>query len=172
VYDGDTIILENGQRVRLLGINTPEIESRHRAAESGGKAAKEWLYNRIKDQKVYLEHDLEKKDKYDRLLAHVFLADGTHLNRELIKKGLAFMSIVPPNLRYVDVFSHAQKEAETKKLGIWNDPSYQIRPLDQISTGLRGWQRFKGTPRDIQQRRSFTYLVLNDRPAYESLMII
>lgn len=163
VYDGDTIILENDQRVRLLGINTPEIASRHRDEEPGGVAAKIWLQDRIKSQKVYLEHDQEKQDKYQRLLAHVFLSDGTHLNLELIKKGLAFMSIIPPNLRYVETFSRAQKQAEAQKLGIWGEPVYQVRPLNQIQSNSRGWQRFTGIPRSIQPRRSFTYLIFNDQ---------
>lgn len=64
VYDGDTIVLDNDQSVRLLGVNTPEIESRHRASEPGGNAAKEWLQNQLYGQKVYLEYDLEKHDKY------------------------------------------------------------------------------------------------------------
>lgn len=163
VYDGDTIILENNQRVRLLGINTPEIASRHRDEEPGGIAAKTWLQNSIKDQKIYLEYDQEKQDKYQRLLAHVFLADGTHLNLELIKQGLAFMSIIPPNIRHVEAFSRAQKQAEAQKLGIWGEPAYQVHPLDQIQSNARGWQRFTGIPRHIQQRRSYTYLVLNDQ---------
>ncbi len=163
VYDGDTLILGNGQRVRLLGVNTPEIESRHRPGEPGGVAAKEWLQNRVKHQQVYLEYDQEKKDKYNRELAHVFLPDGTHLNLELLKQGLAFMSIVPPNLRYADAFSRVQQQAEKQKLGIWNDAGYPVRALNQIASGARGWQRFTGIPKHIQQKRSFTYLVLNDQ---------
>ncbi|MCW5618384.1 MAG: thermonuclease family protein [Nitrosomonas sp.] len=163
VYDGDTLILGNRQRVRLLGVNTPEIESRHRPGEPGGVAAKEWLQRRIKNQQVYLEYDQEKKDKYDRELAHVFLPDGTHLNLELLKQGLAFMSIVPPNLRYADVFSRAQQQAEKQGLGIWREAGYQVRSLDQIASGTRGWQRFTGIPKHIQQKRSFTYLILNDQ---------
>lgn len=163
VYDGDTIVLDNDQRVRLLGVNTPEIASRHREEEPGGTAAKTWLQNRINGQKVYLEQDQEKQDKYQRQLAHVFLADGTHLNLELIRHGLAFMSIIPPNLRYAEAFSRAQKQAEKQKLGIWGEQSYQARPLEQISSSSRGWQRFTGIPRKIQQRRSFTYLVFNDQ---------
>ncbi len=163
VYDGDTLILGNSQRVRLLGVNTPEIESRHRPGEPGGIAAKEWLQNRVKNQQVYLEYDQEKKDKYNRELAHVFLPDGTHLNLELLKQGLAFMSIVPPNLRYAEAFSRAQQQAEKQGLGIWNEPGYQVRSLDQIASGSRGWQRFIGMPKHVQQKRSFTYLTLNDQ---------
>ncbi|MCW5608415.1 MAG: thermonuclease family protein [Nitrosomonas sp.] len=163
VYDGDTLILGNNQRIRLLGVNTPEIESRHRPGEPGGVAAKEWLQRRVKNQQIYLEYDQEKKDKYDRELAHVFLPDGTHLNLELLKQGLAFMSIVPPNLRYADVFSRAQQQAEKQGLGIWREAGYQVRSLDQIASGTRGWQRFTGIPKQVQQKRSFTYLILNDQ---------
>jgi endonuclease YncB( thermonuclease family) len=163
VYDGDTIILENNHRVRLLGVNTPEIESRHRSGEPGGVAAREWLHNQVRNQQVYLEYDQEKKDKYNRQLAHVFLSDGTHLNLELLKQGLAFMSIVPPNLRYADAFSHAQQQAEKQALGIWRESGYQVRSLDQIASGARGWQRYTGIPKQVQQKRSFTYLILTDQ---------
>ncbi|MCP5246400.1 MAG: thermonuclease family protein [Burkholderiales bacterium] len=163
VYDGDTIILGNNQRVRLLGVNTPEIESRHRPGEPGGLAARAWLQNQVRNRQVYLEYDQEKKDKYDRQLAHVFLRDGTHLNLELIKQGLAFMSIVPPNLRYAETFSRAQQQAEKQALGIWRESGYQVRSLDQIASGGRGWQRFIGIPKQVQQKRSFTYLILNDQ---------
>lgn len=163
VYDGDTIVLENNQRVRLLGVNTPEIESRHRASEPGGKAAKEWLQNQLRSQKVYLEYDLEKRDKYKRLLAHVFSADGTHINLELLKNGLAFVNIIPPNIRHADRFSQAQQQAERKKIGIWGLPRYQARSLSSISSDDRGWQRYTGTPQTIQHRRKFTYLVFNDQ---------
>ncbi|MDR4516275.1 MAG: thermonuclease family protein [Nitrosomonas sp.] len=163
VYDGDTIILENGQRVRLLGINTPEIESRHRANEPGGEAAKEWLQNQLHGQKVYLEYDLEKHDKYKRSLAHVFLSDGKHINLELLKNGLAFVSIIPPNIRHADMFNQAQQHAENRKLGIWGLPHYQARSLSQISSNDKGWKRYIGTPQKIQQRRKFTYLVFDER---------
>ena len=162
VYDGDTIVLENGQRVRLLGVNTPEIESRHRASEPGGAAAKEWLQNQLHGQKVYLEYDLEKHDKYKRLLAHVFLSDGKHINLELLKEGLAFVNIIPPNIRHADLFSQAQQHAENKKLGIWGLPHYQARSLSLISSDDKGWKRYIGTPQKIQHKRKFTYLVFDE----------
>ena len=163
VYDGDTIILENDQRVRLLGINTPEIESRHRADEPGGKAAKTWLTEQIRDQKIYLEFDLEKRDKYKRLLAHVFLNDGTHINLELIKNGLAFVSIIPPNLRYANKFSRAQKQAEQNKIGLWKLPRYQAQALSKIVSNNRGWRRYIGIPKTIKSRQKYTYLIFDER---------
>jgi micrococcal nuclease len=97
VYDGDTITLKNGERVRLLGINTPEIESRFRQDEAGGQKAKKWLQEKLSTGEVYLELDKQKRDKYKRLLAHLFLANGEHLNKEIVKVGLATLNIIPPN---------------------------------------------------------------------------
>ena len=64
VVDGDTILLTNGQRVRLLGINTPEIESRYHQQEQGGQQAKSWLEALLADGNVLLEFDQKKRDKY------------------------------------------------------------------------------------------------------------
>ncbi|MDR4513139.1 thermonuclease family protein [Nitrosomonas sp.] len=163
VYDGDTLILENGKRVRLLGVNTPEIESRHRAGEPGGEQARLWLHNKLQDRKVYLEYDLEKQDKYQRLLAHVFLSDGKHVNLELIKNGLAFLNIMPPNLRHAKQFELAQKQAKQNKLGIWALPRYQARPLSAITSANSGWQRYTGVPQTIQHKKRYTYLNFNDQ---------
>lgn len=73
------------------------------------------------------------------------------------------MSIIPPNVRHAEAFSRTQKQAESQKLGIWAEPAYTARPLEQISSSSRGWQRFTGIPRKTQQRRSYTYLVFNDQ---------
>lgn len=163
VYDGDTIVLKNGERVRLLGLNTPEIESRHRADEPGGVAAKVWLQEQLHDKKVYLQYGQEKYDKYKRLLAHLFLPDEKHLNVALVKYGLAFVNIMPPNLRYADELIHAQQFAEDQNLGIWAMPRYQSRPLKEISKKSRGWQRFIGKPKTIKQSRKYSRLVFNQQ---------
>lgn len=163
VYDGDTIILEDGQRVRLLGVNTPEIESRFRASESGGVAAKEWLRQQIQRQgkKVYLELDEEKHDRYKRLLAHIYLPDGKHLNLALIENGLGIINIIPPNIRHADKMLKAQRKAEERHIGVWSTPNYQPRPLAQITDPRKGWQRFIGTAKSIKQSRKYTRLIFD-----------
>lgn len=163
VYDGDTIILEGRKQVRLLGVNTPEIESRHRSEEPGGVAAKKWLQNQLRDNQVYLEFDQVKRDKYKRLLAHVFLPNGKHVNLALMESGLATISIIPPNGRYSDKLIQAQQYAEKQKLGIWSMPEYQPRPIAEIANHTKGWQRFTGTPVAIKKSRKFTRLLFNDK---------
>ena len=163
IYDGDTVVLEDGKHVRLLGINTPEIESRHREDEPGGVAAKKWLQDQLQDNKVYLEFDQVKQDKYKRLLAHLYLPDGKHLNLALLENGLAAVSIIPPNLRYAKELVQAQQQAEKLKLGIWSMPDYQPQPLSRIAGRDKGWQRFTGTPVSVKKNRKYTRLIFTDK---------
>lgn len=163
VYDGDTIILEDGKHIRLLGINTPEIESRQRAEEPGGVAAKKWLQTQLHDKKVYLEYDEVKIDKYKRQLAHVFLSNGKHLNVMLLENGLGTVSIIPPNVRYSDKLIKAQQQAEKMRLGIWAMPDYQLQSITKIASHSRGWRRFSATPQAVKKNRKYTRLLINDR---------
>lgn len=163
VYDGDTVVLEDGKHVRLLGINTPEIEGRQREEEPGGVAAKKWLQAQLQDSKVYLEFDQVKQDKYKRLLAHLYLPDGKHLNLALLENGLAIVSIIPPNLRHAKELINAQQRAEKLKLGLWSMPDYQSHPLSQISNQNKGWQRFTGIPVSIKKSRKYTRLIFSDK---------
>ncbi len=165
VYDGDTLVLENGERVRLLNINAPEISSRHRDGEQGGEAAKIWLKQQIGKQPIYLRFDKEKRDKYDRLLAHIFLENERHLNAEILEQGLAALTVHPPNLLYIDEMRVAQQVAITKRKGIWQGTAY---PLKTARAGLttserRGWQRWQITPSEIKVTRSQIWLMAGER---------
>lgn len=165
VYDGDTLVLENGDRVRLLNINAPEISSRYRDGEQGGEAAKAWLKQQIGKQPIYLRFDKEKRDKYDRLLAHIFLENERHLNAEILEQGFAALTVHPPNLLYVDEMQLAQQLAIDKRQGIWQGTAY---PLKTARAGLntsqrRGWQRWQITPSEIKVTRSQIWLMAGER---------
>jgi len=163
VYDGDTITLKNGERVRLLGINTPEIESRYRQNEAGGQAAKIWLQDKLKSGEVLLEYDQQKRDKYKRLLAHLFLPSGEHLNKVMLEQGLAVLSIIPPNLRYVDALIDAEMQAQKEGLVIWSMDEYQVYPISELSKEHKspGWHRFLATPTKITESRKYIRLILD-----------
>lgn len=102
IYDGDTVVLEDGQKICLLGINTPEISHRGNQADAGGNEAKSWLIAKLKDGKVRLETDVEKTDSYGRTLGHLFTENNEHINVLLVAAGLAQASIWPPNLKYAN----------------------------------------------------------------------
>jgi len=162
VYDGDTIILENDERVRLLGINTPEIESHHRQGEKGGQAAKRWLQAKLQQGKVYLEYDQQKRDKYKRLLAHCFLPNDEHLNKTIIEAGLASLSILPPNIRYSETLISAQQQAEQAKRGLWSQSDYRPRTVSSLSKeNSKGWHRFLATATAIKKSRKYVRLTLS-----------
>lgn len=162
IYDGDTILLSNGNKVRFLGINTPEI-GRYKPAQAGGKEAKQWLKKALKDKKVRLEQDIEKRDKYGRLLAHVFTEDKRHLNLELIKQGLATVSIFPPNIKYTHDFLKAEQQAEEDQLGIWQREEYIAKKTSQLNdSNYKGWQRIIGKVVDIHYARKNIYLNLSN----------
>jgi len=161
VYDGDTILLTDGRKIRLLGINTPEIEHSNQTAQAGGNAARKWLTQQLLGTKIRLEFDQEKRDKYKRHLAHIFTEQGIHINRELVRLGFASTSIFPPNLKYVTDFLVVEQTAEAKHLGIWGSAAYQTKLTSELNKkNKQGWQRIVGQVTEIKQTRKSSYLKL------------
>lgn len=112
VIDGDTVILEDGKRVRYVGINTPE-----RAQPYFAEAVA--LNRRLTEGKhVRLEGDEVQEDGYHRLLAYVYV-DRDMVNARLIEEGLAHVFVIPPNLRYYDRFLELQRRARAARRGMW-----------------------------------------------------
>lgn len=163
VIDGDTVILQGNRRVRLLGINAPEIESRHRPAEPGGISAKNWLQKKLQGRSVYLEYDQQNHDRYKRILAHLYLPDGEHINLSLLKRGLATANLLPPNLLHSEAIIKAQQQAETQKLGIWSMKHYAPRSLTQLTEKPFGWQRYRTRVIAVKRNRQYSRLIVNDK---------
>ena len=112
VIDGDTMELSNGEKVRLLGINAPEIK------EPFGEEAREFLSKMVKGKKVYLERDLRLRDEFGRLLAFVFV-DNKNINLELLKSGFAHTFELSKISKYVKELREAEYLAMKNQLGIW-----------------------------------------------------
>lgn len=166
VFDGDTVLLSNGEKVRLLGINTPEVDSARKIGEAGGEEARLWLQQRLTGRTVRLEQDGELRDKYQRLLAHVFTDGGEHINLALVEAGLAFVDIHPPNLKYARVLTQAESRAEQAKRGIWGMEDYRPRPVVEALMArptLHGWQRLTGTPSAVVSSKRYFRLKFSDR---------
>jgi micrococcal nuclease len=123
VVDGDTIVvLMDGteEKVRLIGVDTPE--SVHPDPDRNvpyGKVAAEFTRSRLLGQQVYLEYDVETRDKYGRILAYVWIGDEM-FNRTLLSEGHAMLATFPPNVRYVDEFTVLQAEAREAGRGLWS----------------------------------------------------
>ena len=121
VNDGDTIVLTNGQRVRYIGINTPEIDYENQKAQPFGYEARSFNKKLVLSQKIRLEFDKERHDRYGRLLAYIFLADGSILNARLLQNGLAFYLYRRPNVKYNNVLLKAQQDAMKAQKGLWRN---------------------------------------------------
>lgn len=119
VIDGDTFILENGERVRLIGVDAPETVHPQKPVEYFGKEASDYAKRMLEGKKVRLELDVQERDRYGRLLAYVYLEDGTFFNAELVRQGFAQVATYPPNVKYVELFIKMQKEARENKRGMW-----------------------------------------------------
>jgi micrococcal nuclease len=179
VYDGDTITLDDGTKVRLLGINTPEIEGISKHDEPGGQTARAWLKQRIEKQTVRIQTDAVTRDKYQRLLAHIFTPKGEHINQQLLEEGLATIDIHPPNLAYVDVLAAAEKRAQDARKGLWALPEYQAHSFTAVKKmSTPGWRRLVGTISAVSENKNYQSIelgansnILNIRVANENLSL-
>ncbi len=120
VIDGDTIEVDGRERVRYIGIDTPELNHPRKGREPFGPEAREFNKRLVGDMYVTLEFDKEIRDKYGRLLAYVYCGD-TFVNAEILKAGLARTLMIPPNIRYAVQFSTIQQTAKELKKGLWAD---------------------------------------------------
>lgn len=122
VIDGDTFEIVNRgtkERVRLIGVDTPEAVKPNSPVEPLGKEASNFTKKMIEGKMVRLEFDVQERDQYGRLLAYVYLEDGTMLNSRLLEEGLASIVTIPPNVRMADTFLKIQRKARQEKKGIW-----------------------------------------------------
>ncbi len=119
VIDGDTLVLENGLRVRVLGLDAPEMGKDGRPPEFLAVAAKNSLTDLTLNKRVRLEYDRLRYDHYGRLLAYLFLPEGTFVNAEILRQGLARVYFHEPNFRYREQLQAAQNEAMAANRGLW-----------------------------------------------------
>lgn len=118
VVDGDTIIVEGIGRVRLIGVDTPETVHPNRPVEFFGKEASAFTTRMLEGKRVRLEYDQERRDRYGRTLAYVYLADGTFANAEIIRRGYGHAYTRFP-FRHMEQFRQFEREARTNRRGLW-----------------------------------------------------
>ena len=131
VSDGDTLRLSDDRRVRIVGINTPELAHNGRPAEPLADKAHAELQRlvRTSENRVGLRLGEENKDRHGRLLAHVFLANGQSVEAHMLEAGLASRVAIAPNVWNQDCLAQAEDEARQAERGIWNLPAYK-KPVD------------------------------------------
>lgn len=118
VIDGDTIELNSGDKVRLIGINTPE------SGQYYYSEAKNKLKELVEGKIVILEKDISDTDMYGRLLRYVYVND-LFVNLEMVKLGYAEAYEYPPDVKYSNLFEESENEAKAKGLGVWKMSDYE-----------------------------------------------
>ena len=119
VIDGDTVVLVDGQKIRYIGINAPEIAHDDHDAEPFGEVSKRFNALLVNRKKVRLEFDKERFDRYHRLLAYVFLENDSFVNAEILSNGYAYLLKHRPNVKYDSILLQSQRAAMSAKKGIW-----------------------------------------------------
>lgn len=119
VIDGDTVVLEGGERVRYLEVNTPELARNSRPAQFYAEEAKRANARLVEGKTVQLVYDREHRDKYHRILAYVY-AGPVFVNAVLIEEGYGKVMIIPPNVRHAEKFLELQRKARQEGRGIWS----------------------------------------------------
>ena len=154
VYDGDTVQLQSGVKVRLIGINTPEVAKRNRPGDSGGIEAKAFLSRQVLGKKVRLVPGPERYDKYQRLLATLYSVEGEDLNARMLDEGLAHSSIKPPNIQKLVQYRRIEDRAIARKRGIWSLSRYQPVPIEDAGEYRNTFRRLQGRVNSVEENRS------------------
>ncbi len=137
IVDGDTIDVSvdgRRRRVRFIGVDTPEVYPgaklnrdaqtlgvSRKVVQALGRLSSEFTRQQLLAEDVALELDVQTHDRYGRLLAYVWLADGTLFNMLIVREGYAFVYTFPPNVKYADIFLACQREAREKRRGLWGN---------------------------------------------------
>lgn len=163
VNDGDTVRLADGRRVRLIGLDTPEIGRDGQPDEPFAQGARRKLEQLVRenDQRLALRFDAESQDRHGRLLAHAFLPDGRSVARLMLEDGLAAQVFIPPNLWNKDCLRPVEERARRRGIGIWSLPEF-ARGLDAqaMPASVRGMALVRGRVESIGRSRQAGWINL------------
>ena len=123
VADGDTFYCRDGRKVRLIGIDSPELAQ----GVAGNRARGELRRLLPPDATVRLEADAAPRDRYGRTLAYVWRGDRM-VNEAMVREGWAVLYTVPPNVRYARRLERAQREARAHRAGLWAEGGFDCPP--------------------------------------------
>ncbi|MFA7676690.1 MAG: thermonuclease family protein [Candidatus Omnitrophota bacterium] len=146
VIDGDTVRLEGGKLLRYIGIDTPETRIKEAdkfvySPQPFALEATEFNRRLVQGKRVRVELDIEKTDRYGRLLGYCFVGD-VFVNAELLREGFAVLYTYPPNVKYADVLVASQKEARQQRKGLWG--SYEIIDSGQAGSHINQIRTVRG----------------------------
>ena len=158
VVDGDTLRLSDGRSVRLIGLNAPETGKKGQSAEPYAEAARKSLQQLVtrSDGRLGLLPGAQPRDRYGRTLAHVFGADGSNLEAQLLAQGLAYQVAIAPNVALLECQQAAERSARAAGLGLWR----QSPVLQPQQLARPGFALVAGTVSKVQRNRGGVWIDL------------
>ena len=165
VPDGDTVILANNRKIRLIGINTPETRQSEHLPEALAIEARDRLRRLLFEQgnKAQAVYGLDDKDRHGRYLAHLWLPDGTNLAAELLRHGLGWAVVIPPNTRFLDCYIESERLARDATSGVWRHRDHAARASTQLDLRSRGFQLVTGRVVRVNHGGGATWVNLEGR---------
>ncbi len=165
VHDGDTLVLADNRKIRLIGINAPEAAGDGRPVETLAIKARDRLRQLLFQQgnsarAVFGE---DRTDHHGRSLANLWLPDGRNLSAEMLREGLGWAIAIPPNTRFLDCYLAAQQSARAAARGVWGHPDYAVKASTQLSLRSRGFHRVRGRIVRVNRGGGATWINLEGR---------
>jgi len=163
VVDGDTVRLGNGRSLRILGINTPELNLGKGIPEPLAELASAELKRLATAAQARLVLGQEPEDRYKRLLGHLLL-DGVNAAEYLLSQGFGWAVVVEPNTGQADCLFAAESVARAKGIGVWK---YPIARAASLRKG--GFALVRGAVTHIDTTAKYIYIELDDHLALRLL---
>jgi len=163
VYDGDTVKLADGRKLRFIGINTPEIGRHGKENQALATQARSFLDDLLNahNRSLNLQPGTEDHDHYGRLLAHAFLDTGSNVAVQLLDAGLATTLVVPPDTWAVDCYQMHENSARAARRGLWSLPAYQPQESATLQRNTKGFRIVHGRVTAVRRTRHTVWLDLD-----------
>lgn len=163
VHDGDTIQLTDGRKIRVLGINTPEVAHNDQPLEPLAEEARQATLTFLSQTpSIKIRIGAQQQDQYKRWLAFVYTSDGENLSAYLLEKGLAAQVIIPPNVDDIVCLHNQEEKAKLSSLGIWKHPYFKARPANQLMLDDAGFRFITGVVDNISTSNEAWWFTLDD----------
>jgi endonuclease YncB( thermonuclease family) len=165
VQDGDTFVLADDTRLRLIGINTPELANDGKPAQPlsirARDRARQLLFQ--SGNRAQLLPGKQPEDQHKRQLAYLWLPDGRNLSAVLLEAGLGWQVAIPPNVRFSECYVAAESNARKNSKGVWQLAGYHNRPSARLGLRDTGFQHVKGRIIRVNRGGGATWVNLEGR---------